>query len=187
MRHTLQVLSAASLFALASQAQALSVNANAGPDSFGAEAQQTLLPGWQAGVGYLRSDDEDSDTHAYSAQLMFTPFIPGVDSGVDLGVGARYQYLDTRYGDGGGLGLGGHLYVDTPIPQVDVGGYGFFTPDGATHGDLESSYEYGLRARAHLVGNFYGYAGYRYLRSEFDNRDEETLNSGPVVGVSLGF
>lgn len=164
-------------------AMALSVSGHAGNHSHGFQANQSLLPGWTAGVGYLSTKDSGKNARAYSGQLMFSPSLPSVD----LSIGGRYQYLDTHYGNGGGLGLGGSAYVNTPLSRISVGGYGFYTPDGLTHGDVNKGYEYGVQARARLVSNTYGYVGYRYVRTDFDGRGGKTLDSGPVIGVSIGF
>lgn len=175
---------ATATFVLASQqAMALSVSANGGEDSFGAEASQTIFPGFRAGVGYLTTDDSGHNAKAYSGSLMFSPWLPGVD----LSVGGRYQYQDTHYGNGGGVGLGGSAYVDTPIPLTSIGGYGFYTPDSLTHGDVDESYEYGAQARVNLISQTYAYVGYRYMRTDFDNEGSQTLDSGPILGVSVGF
>lgn len=168
---------------VSANAMALSVSATGGNDSVGVEATQSLLPGWQAGLGYYSTDDSGHNAKAYSGSLMFSPYLPGVD----LSLGGRYQYLDTHYGNGGGLGLGGSAYVGTPIPRVSVGGYGFYTPEGLTHGDVNENYEYGARARFHIIGGSYVYAGYRYYHADFDNHSSRTLESGPVLGASIGF
>lgn len=165
------------------QAHALSVSANAGNNAVGIEARQAIMPRVNASLGYLHTDDSGRDAHIYSGALMFAPVLPGTT--VELG--GRYQYQDTNYGNGGGLGLGGSAFVDTPVPRVSVGGYGFYTPKGLTHGSVNESYEYGVQARARLVSQTYLHGGYRYLRTDFDNRGTRTLDSGMVVGVSIGF
>ncbi|OLO04290.1 MULTISPECIES: YfaZ family outer membrane protein [Salinicola] len=175
---------ATATFVFASQqAMALSVSANGGDESFGVEASQTIFPTLRAGVGYLNTDDSGHNAKAYSGSLMFTPWLPGID----LSVGGRYQYQDTYYGNGGGLGLGGSAFVDTPIPLTSIGGYGFYTPEGLTSGDVEKSYEYGAQARVNIISQTYVYGGYRYMRTDFDNDNGHTLDSGPVLGVSVGF
>ncbi|MCK0769334.1 MULTISPECIES: YfaZ family outer membrane protein [Chromohalobacter] len=176
-------LTSAGLLLASQQAMALSVSANAGADSHGIEASQSIFPTLRASAGYFTSDDSGHDADTYSGSLMFSPYLPLVD----LSVGARYQYQDTHFGDGGGVGLGGSAYVDTPIPLTSVGGYGFYTPDGLSHGDIEKSYEYGAQARVNVVSQTYLYGGYRYYRTDFDESGEHTLDSGPVVGVSVGF
>ncbi|GHB14641.1 YfaZ family outer membrane protein [Salinicola rhizosphaerae] len=176
-------LGTATVFLASQQAMALSISANGGDNSFGAEASQTIFPSIRAGVGYLNTDDSGHNAKAYSGSLMFSPYLPGLD----LSVGARYQYQDTHYGNGGGVGLGGSAFVDTPIPLTSIGAYGFYTPDGMTSGDIEKSYEYGAQARVNLISQTYAYVGYRYLRTDFDNDDDHTLDSGPVLGVSVGF
>ena len=57
----------------------------------------------------------------------------------------------------------------------------------ATSNDLEHSYEYGLRARYQVIDNVEGYVGYRKVKADFENRDERTLDSGPLVGMRLQF
>nr|WP_299244239.1 YfaZ family outer membrane protein [uncultured Halomonas sp.] len=174
----------ASVALLASHsARALSVSANVSDDAYGVDVSQTILPTLRAGVGYFTTDDSGSDVDVYNASLMFSPYLPGID----LSLGGRYQYLDSDYGDGGGLGLGGSAFVDTPIPLTSIGGYGFYTPEGLSHGDIEKSYEYGAQARVELFAQTYAYGGYRYYRTDFDDRGGETLDSGPVFGISAGF
>jgi hypothetical protein len=56
-----------------------------------------------------------------------------------------------------------------------------------TSDELEHSYEYGLRARYQVIDNVEGYVGYRKVKADFDNRDERTLDSGPLVGMRLQF
>lgn len=165
------------------QALALSVSATASDNAYGVQASQTVFPGFRAGIGYLSTDDSGRDARIYTGSLMFSPALPLLD----LSVGGRYQYQDTDYGDGGGVGLGGSAFISTPIPTLSVGGYGFYTPDGLTHGDVDDSYEYGVQARARLFSQTYVHGGYRYLRSDFAGSGAETLHSGPVFGVSVGF
>ncbi|MCM5705100.1 YfaZ family outer membrane protein [Larsenimonas salina] len=162
---------------------ALSLNANTSSNGTQVNASQGLFPGLDAGIGYFETDDNGHTNKAYSGSLMFSPYTPLVD----LSVGARYQYWDAHQGHGGGVGLGGSAFVDTPIPRVSVGGYGFYTPEGLSHGDYEKGYEYGAQLRATLLANTYGYVGYRYVRADFDGHDTSTLDSGPVFGVSVGF
>ncbi|MFC0267124.1 YfaZ family outer membrane protein [Kushneria aurantia] len=164
-------------------AAAISLSGSVADNAQSVQLSQSLMPGWSTGIGYFNSDDSGRNAKAWSGQLMFSPWLPGVD----LSLGGRYQYLDSDYGDGGGLGLGGSAYVDTPIPLVSVGGYGFYTPSGLTHGDIDSSRELGARARAQFIPGLQGFVGYRYYRVDFDNHDDRTLFSGPELGVSFGF
>jgi hypothetical protein len=183
MMRPIVVLVAASGLVLASaQASAFSLAAHAGSDYFGIEATQILVPGVRVGAGYTQTDDRGRDARFYNASLMFTPATPVAD----IAVGGRYQYQDTDFGNGGGLGLGGSVFVNTPIPRVAIGGYGFFTPDGLTHGDVSDSYEYGVQARARLVSQTYVQAGYRYMRTDFGDNGDRRLYRGPVLSVSFG-
>lgn len=177
------MLASTGLLLASQQAAALSVAASGGPDAYGIEASQSIFPTLRAGVGYFTSDESGHDADIYSGSLMFSPYLPGID----VAVGGRYQYQDTHYGNGGGLGLGGSVFTGTPVPLTSVGAYGFYTPQGLSHGDLEESHEYGAEVRVNLVSQTYLHGGYRYYRSDFDDRGEQTLHSGPMLGVSVGF
>ncbi|TVP53041.1 MAG: hypothetical protein EA349_14715 [Halomonadaceae bacterium] len=176
----LSILFTAAALVLASNAShGLSVTASAGSDYYSVDVTQPILPRLRAGVGYLNTDDAD----IYTGSLMFAPITPVVD----LTIGARYQYQDTDFGEGGGVSVGGSAFVGTPIPMVSVGGHGFYTPEDLTHGDLEESYEYAAQVRARLTPQTYASASYRFVRSDFDGTGRQTLHSGPVFGVSVGF
>lgn len=183
MIRTISLLAAASGLALASvQATAASLSAHAGTDYFGIEASQVLTPGIRVGAGYTQTDDGGRDARLYNASLMFSPATPIVD----VAVGGRYQYQRTDWGNGGGVGLGGSVFVNTPVPRVAVGGYAFFTPDGLTHGSVDESQEYGVQARLRLFSQTYAQAGYRYTRTDFGNQGDRRLHRGPVFSISLG-
>ncbi|MFC3608103.1 YfaZ family outer membrane protein [Stutzerimonas tarimensis] len=168
---------------LASQsALAVNLTITGGSNSFGIDASQVVTPGVRAGIGYLHTDDRGHDAQIYSGSLMFSPAIIELD----IAVGGRYQYQDTDLGNGGGLGIGGSVFSATPIPALRVGGYGFFTPQGLTHGDVDESIEYGLQGRLRLFGQTHLFAGYRYLRSDFSGDGNRTLHSGPVLGLNVG-
>lgn len=177
------ILACAAALLVSHNAMALSFSVNAHDDGYGVSASQTIFPMLRAGVGYFSSDYSGRRATVYTGSLMFSPYLPVVD----LEVGARYQYQDTHYGDGGGVGLGGSLFVPTPIPLTTIGGYGFYTPEGLSHGDLKKSYEYGAEARVKIVAQTYAFGGYRHYRTDFAKHGEKTLNKGFVLGVSAGF
>ena len=184
-------LATATFMFASQQAMALSVSANGGDESFGVEASQTIFPTLRAGVGYLNTDDSGHNAKAYSGSLMFTPWLPGID----LSVGGRYQYQDTHYGNGGGLGLGGSAFVDTPIPLTSIGGYGFYTPEGLAHGDIDKSYEYGAQARVtfsvqngtalrestHATIRYRNLVGQRYIALTEDVGSTAELDPGDTI------
>lgn len=166
------------------QSHAFSVGATKGENSYSIQGTQRIVPGLHAGLGYYSSDDSGEDAEAYSGTLMFTPYLPLVD----VSVGARYQYLDTDYGNGGNLGLSGSAYVPTPLPRVSLGGYAHYFPSSLAHGDVDESYEYGANVRFRILGNSYLSGGYRYVKTDFDtSAGSKTLESGWVLSLSVGF
>lgn len=171
------------LLGLSAQAVlATSVSLGGGDGSLGIGISTPLGSSLRADFGYLNTDDRRGNADLYSAGLMIVP----AATAVHWEIGARYQYQDTRFGSGGGIGLGGSLYVDTPIPRVSIGGYGFYTPDSLSSGALDRSYDYGAQVRLNINHALSLYGGYRLLRSEFDDRGSHDLYKGPVLGLNVG-
>lgn len=207
MFHKIAMGLAVGSLALASHsASALSLNAGATQHGYTGELRQSLLPFFTVSAGYFetspdgfhehnsqyRKDNSTDKDIAYSGALLFTPFVPGMD----LAVGVRYQYQDTQYGKGTAVSLGGSLFVTTPIPRVDIGGYGYYTPKNWSKGDINTSEEYGGQIRFKLVGESYIYGGYRVFRTDFldknglvveNGKNRHTLDRGPMFGISFGF
>ncbi|MDR5861818.1 YfaZ family outer membrane protein [Halomonas campisalis] len=177
------IAGAALLSAGAAQAVG-SLDLNLGPHAVQFEAQGEVTQGIALGGGVLHSEYR-RDATVFHAQLM------GVQHGRerDIGIGARWTQYDTDHGKGGGLGLGGYGYVYLPqMPEVSLGGYGFYTPSVVTSRDLDDGYEIGLRARYAFAPNVDGYVGLRQLGADFDrDRGTRTLDRGAQVGVRLRF
>ncbi|EWH02771.1 YfaZ family outer membrane protein [Halomonas sp. BC04] len=180
----LATLAGALLATTGAHAASSSLDLNLGPDAVQFEANGGLAHGVVLGGGVLHSDYRD-DATIYHAQLL------GVQRNRDrdIGVGARWTHFDTDHGNGGGLGLGGYGYVFLPqMPDVSVGGYGFYTPSVVTTSDLDDGYEVGVRARYAFTPNVDGYLGLRQAAADFDNgRGTRTLDRGAQVGVRLSF
>jgi hypothetical protein len=183
IRNLLPLGALAAMAALAPVAHATSLSASGGDGAVGIHADTALLPMLHANLDYLRTDSDRGDAKIYTAGLMISPPTPLVH----WAVGARYQYQDTRWGHGGGVELGGSVFVNTPIPLLSVGGYGFYMPSGAAHGRIRHSYDYGAQLRLSLTHSIYAWAGYRYLRTAFRSAGMQVLYKGPSVGLSVGF
>lgn len=170
--------------AASQQASALSLSANGGKNTQGVNLTQNVAPMLSTDFGYQHSDYHDAGANIYSAGLMvhpwWTPF-------AKISAGLRYQYQDTNYGGGGGVGLVASAFSKTPIPLTSFGVDGSYTPDGLTHGNLSNNWSVGAQARVTLVGRTYAYVGYRLNKSKFDGEGKHNIFSGPVVGVSAGF
>lgn len=168
----------------ASGVQASELDLNLGADAVQFEAAGELVEGIRLGGGVMDSDYRE-DATVFHAQLMGSQHT----SRREIGVGARWTHYDTDVGEGGGLGLGGYGYVYLPsLPEVSLGGYGYYTPDAVTTRELEEGYEVGLRARYAFTPNVDGYLGVRQLDADFkDERGSRTLDRGAQVGVRLHF
>ncbi len=184
MKARLTLLIGLLLLGAAGLAQASSLELNLGPDAVQFEAAGELVGGIELGGGVVDSDYRE-DASVFHAQLMGTRHTDDRE----LGVGARWTHYDTDHGEGGGLGLGGYGYVYLPnLPEVSLGGYGFYTPDAIASRDLQDGYEIGVRARYSFTPNVDGYLGLRQLGADFDDDDgSRTLDRGAQVGVRLRF
>lgn len=163
-------------------AHAASVTASGGDGSVGVQLGLPLSSGLRADLGYLKTDDRRGDADVYSAALMVVP----AARDVHWEIGARYQYQDARYGSGGGVGLGGSLDIPTGIRWLSLGGYGFYTPDTLTSGDMGRGYDYGAQLKLRFSRSFSLFGGYRHLRTDFDGRGSHDLYKGPMVGINVG-
>ncbi|MDO1529904.1 YfaZ family outer membrane protein [Fulvimonas sp. R45] len=179
--HLLLALAGATL--LVPAARATSVSASGGDGAFGVHADTALLPTLHADADYLRTGSDRGDAKVYGLGLSIAPPTPLLH----WSIGARYQYQRTRWGDGGGVQVGASLFVDTPIPLLTVGGYGYYLPPGAAHGRVRHASDYGAQLRLGLTRSIYAWAGYRYMRTSFEGFGTQTLYKGPSLGVSVGF
>lgn len=171
------------LVAVSQHAAAMDLSATLGQDMFSLSASRSLSPTLSVGGQWYKSEKHRGTSNAYRAFVAFQPRLPTVD----LTISARYQYLDTRFGDGGHIGIGASAYVPTLLPRLSIGGHVDYYPDSLSHGDVDTSYEYGVGARLRLLSNTYVTGGYRYFTSEFNKPGKRKLDSGWMLGVNMGF
>ncbi|WP_157956598.1 YfaZ family outer membrane protein [Dyella sp. C11] len=163
-------------------ALATSVTAAGGDGSVGIDFGVPLSNEFRADLGYLKTDDRRGDADVYSAALMFAP----ASRDIHWEIGARYQYQDARYASGGGVGLGGSVLIPTGIRWLTVGGYGFYTPEALTHGDMNHAYDLGAQVNVRLGSSVSLFGGYRRMRTEFDGIGSRDLYKGPMFGIHVG-
>lgn len=146
-----------------------------GPDAVPFEAGDELAP-----------SEYREEASVYHAQLLG---MQRRSERHDVGVGASWSHYDTNHGEGGGLGVGGYGYVYLPnLPEVSLGGYGYYTPEAMGSRDLNDGYEVGVRARYAFAPNLDGYLGLRQLGADFDDDEgRRTLDRGAQLGVRLRF
>lgn len=176
-------LACASAALLAPAAHATSIAASGGDGSVGIHADTALLPMLSANADYLRTGSERGDAKLYALGLTVSPPSPVVH----WAVGARYRHQDTRWGKGGGVELGASVFVDTPIPLLTVGGYGYYMPSALAHGEVQQSHDYGAQLRLSFTRSIYAWAGYRNMGVTFAGAGSHTLYKGPSLGLSVGF
>ena len=178
---TTLVLALAGTALAMSPAHATSIAVSGGDGAVGIHADTALLPTLGANADYLRSDR--GDAKLYAAGLTISPPSPLLH----WTVGARYRYQDTRWGNGGGVELGASLFVDTPLPLVSVGGYGYYMPAALAHGKVQQIHDYGAQVRLSFTRAIYAWAGYRNMGVTFAGAGSHTLYQGPALGLSVGF
>ncbi|WP_430390803.1 YfaZ family outer membrane protein [Dyella sp. 20L07] len=161
---------------------ATSVSAAGGDGSAGIDFGVPLSSGLRADLGYLKTSDRRGDADVYSAALMVVP----ATRDIHWEIGARYQYQDARYASGGGVGLGGSVDIPTGIRWLSFGGYGFYTPEALTHGDMNHGYDIGAQLRVRLGSSVSVFGGYRHMRTEFDGTGSHDLYKGPMFGIHVG-
>lgn len=177
------VLACLMLATVSQHARAMNISATLGQDMYSLSASHSLSPTLAVGGQWYKSEKYRGTSNAYRAFVAFQPRLPIID----LTVSARYQYLDTRFGDGGHIGIGASAYVPTLLPRLSIGGHVDYYPETLSHGDVDTSYEYGVGARLRLLSNTYITGGYRYFTSEFDKPGKRKLDSGWMLGINMGF
>ena len=86
------------------------------------------------------------------------------------------------------LGLGGQFRVFPNNGPFGFGAYAYYAPDIVTFMDGKKFWEYGARAEFEVVRKTANvYIGYRKVRSDLDNNDNVTVDSGVNVGVKISF
>ncbi|WP_158628703.1 YfaZ family outer membrane protein [Dyella choica] len=167
---------------MSSTAFAVDLSLSGGDGSVAGSLGGRVIPGLlRADLGYLHTGRGDGNADVYSGDLLLSPALPIFHPQV----GVRYQYQDSRYGRGGGLGFGGSLFLGV-LPRLQLGVFGFYTPGKSTTGNLRRSVDYGAQAKLHVVRSLYVSAGYRILRSRFEGGGEHDLYRGPAFSVELG-
>ena len=137
--------------------------------------------------GLFGNDDRDDDIWAAHGGVMLTGDAGAQQANVTAGLGARLQYVDAEFDDGGALELGGRLEVRMPgYDRVGFSAYAWYGPEAASFGDLDDVFEYAVAIEYEILRDAAIYIGYRKLEADFGDAGE-TEEDGVHGGIRLKF
>ncbi|MGQ0529321.1 MAG: YfaZ family outer membrane protein [Panacagrimonas sp.] len=137
--------------------------------------------------GLFGNDNRDEDIWAGHAGVMLTGDAGAQQANVTAGLGARLQYVDAEFDDGGALELGGRLEVRMPgYDRVGVSAYAWYGPEAASFGDLDDVFEYAVAIDYEILRDAAIYIGYRKLKADFGDAGEAE-EDGVHGGIRLEF
>lgn len=186
-------LIAAALIAATGSASAEVFDANASADSVRIVVSGPLsrlfsnVKGEYDVGGLFGNDDRDDDIWAGHAGVMLTGDAGAQQANVTAGLGARVQYVDAEFDDGGALELGGRVEVRMPgYDRVGVSAYAWYGPEAASFGDLDDVLEYAVALDYEILRDAALYIGYRKLEADFGDAGEAE-EDGVHGGIRLKF
>ena len=140
-------------------------------------------------AGWLHHQDTGNVAHA---GLHLVDFAASGPSAPEVGIGGRLFYIDADTGpssaQGGALGLGGFFRYSFPqANRFGIRGHLYFAPDVVAFGDTERYMEAALGVSYNVLRDADVYIGYRYVKAEFSDTPDLTLDTGLHVGLRLSF
>lgn len=177
-----------SLLAVASAAQAGSIDLNVNDDA------ARLVFGWPVAGDKLKLDaawmhhDDNGDVASFGFHVAGE--VTSSAAAPVAGIGAKFLFLDAEEKDvdGSALALGGFLRF--PIPghtRLRLEARAYFAPEVTSFGGTDDYVVAGARASYGIVGDAEVYLGYRYANADFDNDVEVTFDTGLHFGFRIEF
>lgn len=162
----------------------INLNGNAVRAAFMAPITET---GLYANGAFLHNDDR-GDVANIGVHLLG-------DAGVGpnplhAGIGGQFYFINPDAGnaDGEAIALGGFLRYQLPqYNRIGFGGHVYYSPGVISFGDVDSFFEYGVRADYQVLRNANIYIGYRQVKADFGPGDFYNMDTGFHVGMQLTF
>lgn len=140
-------------------------------------------------AGWLHHQDSGDVVHL---GLHLVDFAASGPAAPEVGIGGKLFYVDGKTSpsssQGGALGLGGFFRYN--FPQADrfgIRGQLYFAPDVVAFGDSTGYVEVSLGLTYDVLRDADVYIGARYVRAEFENAPDLTIDTGLHVGLRLKF
>ncbi|NNF51445.1 MAG: hypothetical protein HKN59_03310 [Gammaproteobacteria bacterium] len=140
-------------------------------------------------AGWLHHQDRGDVAHV---GLHLVDFAASGPAAPEVGIGGKLFYVDGDTGpvsaSGGALGLGGFFRYN--FPQADrfgIRGQLYFAPDVVAFGDSKGYLEASLGLTYDVLRDADIYIGARYVKAEFENTPDMTIDSGLHIGLRLKF
>jgi hypothetical protein len=140
---------------------------------------------WDAGV----VNNSDKGIVVYGSLYVKGLASDGVNP-LEAGLGGRTGWVDGEDSGQTGLplALGGYLKYTLPsFNRISVRVDAYYAPDVLTVQDLDEYEDYSIRVAYNLLRDADIYIGARYVRGEFDNDTDQTIDNGMHIGVNLRF
>lgn len=180
----------AGLFLGAGHAAAESIDFNLNDDAarltFSWDARDNKLT---FDAGWLHQQDTGDVAHL---GLHLVDFAASGPAAPEVGIGGKLFYIDGKTlpssSQGGAVGLGGFFRYN--FPQADrfgVRGQLYFAPDVVAFGDVSGYFEASIGLTYDVLRDADIYIGARYVKAEFDNSPDLTMDTGVHIGLRLQF
>lgn len=138
----------------------------------------------ELGLLYVEGDDDISNVYLVNAGIHTkgSPLANG-DNTLIVALGARAYAIDFGKIGGGAIGLGGNVEVRfKSFDRIGFYGHGYYAPDIIAFGDLDASYEYGIRIGYEILRTSEVYIGYRELGLDLVDNPKIEADSNLVLG-----
>lgn len=172
-------------------AAAETLDLSLGSDSAGAALGGPLRSGRANAaydLGFLYSDDRDVGLKQAHAGLLVTGDAGARDADVNAGLGVRAVAADFDSGSGGAVDLGGKVEIRIPnFNRLGITAYAWYAPEIISFGDFDQNTEFGVMLDYEVIRDAALFVGYREIRFELDDADEDKVDDSIIAGLRLEF
>ncbi len=164
----------------------LNLNSDAARLTFSWEARDGKL---DFDAGWLHHQDTGDVAHL---GLHLVDFAASGPAAPEVGIGGKLFYVDGETSpdtsQGGALGIGGFFHYKFPeADRFGILGSLYFAPDVVAFGDLEGYTEVSIGLSYDVLRDADIYLGARYVKAEFENKPDLTIDTGLHLGLRLKF
>ncbi|MFV7783374.1 YfaZ family outer membrane protein [Shewanella marisflavi] len=161
-------------------AQATNLNVGINDDVISTDLQMELNPSANLVMGYLYSDDEG---HSISAAAHMTH-----DAGAHhFEVGPKFShYWAKNSSNGSAVAIGGR-YSLALGSNIALKASAYYAPSVLSFGSVDGQYELDGKVQYQVNPSLGLFVGYRNIRLQYDDRRDNTFDTGFYIGASASF